>query len=96
MNDKQKTVCFSGHRQLPKGEALEKLKERLKAEISKAVNDGYDTFIFGGAIGFDLLCGRESQFRRFTVYNGDPIIEVIAVIPCLCQWYELFNHRHKG
>ena len=55
MNDKQKTVCFSGHRQLPKGEALEKLKERLKAEISKAVNDGYDTFIFGGAIGFDLL-----------------------------------------
>ena len=28
-----------------------------------------------------MLCGRESQFRRFTVYNGDPIIEVIAVIP---------------
>lgn len=79
MNNKQKAVCFSGHRQLPQGEALERLKEGLKAEINKAVADGYSTFIFGGAIGFDLLCGRASQFRRFTVYDGDPIIKVIAV-----------------
>ena len=35
---REKTVCFTGHRseKLPKGEALEKLRQRLENEIERA------------------------------------------------------------
>ena len=59
MNQKiirEKTVCFTGHRseKFPKGEALENLRTRLADEIEKVIQDGYNTFLFGGAYGWDL------------------------------------------
>ena len=64
MNEKlirERTVCFTGHRseKLPKGDALERLRQRLSEEIEKAIQDGYDTFLFGGAYGFDLMAAEE-------------------------------------
>ena len=81
---REKTVCFTGHRseRLPKGEALEHLRIRLSEEIEKAIKDGYNTFIFGGAYGWDLMAA-EKVIKKKTVIDFDNprYIRLIAVIP---------------
>ena len=58
------TACFSGYRPnkfsfilMNVQEAHLNLEARIQAEVIKAVEDGYDTFLCGMAIGFDLVCG---------------------------------------
>ena len=57
---REKTVCFTGHRteKLPQGDGLVLLRKRLANEIERALQDGYDTFLFGGAYGFDLMAAE--------------------------------------
>lgn len=87
MNEKiirEKTVCFTGHRseKLPKGEELELLHQRLDLEIERALQDGYDTFLFGGAYGFDLMAAEEVLKKKVLVDLQNPRrIRLIAVIP---------------
>lgn len=50
---KNKTVCFTGHRVIGKEELLE-LRARLYTTVLSLVKEGYDTFICGGAMGFDM------------------------------------------
>ena len=59
-----KTACFSGYRPgkfsfilLDGQEAYLNLESQIQAEIIKAMEDGYDTFLCGMAMGFDLVCG---------------------------------------
>jgi hypothetical protein len=63
--EKRKTACFSGFRPeklsfilLNGQEAYLKLEGRIKEELTKTVQDGYDTFLCGMAKGFDLVCGN--------------------------------------
>ena len=75
MINKEKTVCFSGHRseRLPKStEGLDKLRSRLYEEIDKAVNDGFDSFIFGACYGFDLMCAEMVLLRQMVIRHSDP------------------------
>lgn len=87
MNEKiirEKTVCFTGHRseKLPRGEALELLRQRLASEIERALQDGYDTFLFGGAYGFDLMAAEEVLKKKGLIDLQNPRrIRLIAVIP---------------
>ena len=70
--DKQKTVCFTGHRIVNNYELCE-----LDFEITRAFYKGYDTFLSGGAIGFDQCAAFKilGQKRRFP-------IRLILVLPC--------------
>lgn len=59
----EKTVCFTGGR--PKNmfgykdfKSYSILKENMKQQIRLLINDGYKTFITGGAQGFDQLACR--------------------------------------
>ena len=83
--DKQKTACFSGHRseRLPKStEGLDDLRLRLYEEIDKALDDGFDTFIFGACYGFDLICAEMILIRQKVVKLSDPKrIRLIAAMP---------------
>ena len=87
MNEKinrEKTVCFTGHRseKLPKGDALERLRQRLADEIDKAIADGYDTFLFGGAYGFDLMAAEEVIKKKSLINLQNPqLIRLWAIIP---------------
>lgn len=87
MNEKiirERTVCFTGHRseKLPKGDALERLRQRLSEEIEKAIQDGYDTFLFGGAYGFDLMAAEEVLKKKVLIDLQNPRhIRLIAIIP---------------
>jgi uncharacterized phage-like protein YoqJ len=85
MINKEKTVSFSGHRseRLPKStEGLDELRSRLYEEIDKAVDDGFDTFIFGACYGFDLMCAEIVLLRQMVIRHSDPKrIRLIAAIP---------------
>ena len=51
---KEKTCCFTGHRIL----ASDLCKDTLVRGIEYVIAQGVDTFICGGAIGFDTLCAQ--------------------------------------
>ena len=101
MNQKiirEKTVCFTGHRseKLPKGEALENLRTRLADEIEKAIQDGYNTFLFGGAYGWDLMAAEEVIKKKTVIDLQNPQrVRLIAVIPFEEQAvrYSLADHE---
>ena len=85
MLNKNTTVCFSGHRseRLPKSkDELDELSILIYEEIDKAVNDGFDTFIFGACYGFDLMCAEMVLLRQMVVKQSDPkCIRLIAAVP---------------
>jgi uncharacterized phage-like protein YoqJ len=82
---KQKTVCFSGHRseRLPKStEVLDELRLKIYNEIDKALNNGFDSYIFGACYGFDLMCAEILLLRRRIIKMSDPkCIRLIAAVP---------------
>ena len=82
---KEKTVCFSGHRseRLPKHpDTLQQLQGRVFNEIEKAVNYGYNTFIFGACYGFDIMCAQMVVLLQRVIKFKEPIeIRLIAVVP---------------
>lgn len=81
---KTTTLCFSGHRNLPTGEQLETLTTNLRTAIQTAIDDGYDTFLFGGCYGFDLLVANEI----LAVKSAYPQVQLHAIIP----YEEQANH----
>ena len=83
------TACFTGHRaqKLPwkfneKDPRCVKMKENAKAEIEKAIQRGYTTFLCGMALGFDMICA-EIVLELKKKY---PNIRLIGAIPCKNQY----------
>ena len=81
---KEKTCFFAGHRPykftyLPEEE--EEFYSKLSADITNAVQDMYnkgcDTFLCGGSIGFDVMCGEAViEFK-----NQHPEVRLVCVLP---------------
>lgn len=95
---REKTVCFTGHRseKLPKGDALKHLRIKLSKEIEKAIQDGCNTFLFGGAYGWDLMAAEEVIKKRAVIdFNNPRYIRLIAIIPFEEQAvrYSLSDHE---
>lgn len=81
--DRSKTVCFSGHRpeKLPDGGRTSSMKIKgllsmLYYEIHESIQQGYDTFIIGGARGIDLWA---SEFIMQLKHQGNDINLVVAL-----------------
>lgn len=72
------TLCFTGHRNLPKGDTLDKLKVNIENELNIAINDGYNTFLNGMCQGFDLLV-LEILVNKILPNNQN--IKIVAVVP---------------
>lgn len=82
------TVCFTGHRsqKLPwkfdeQDERCKVMKLALRAEIHKAIQRGYKTFLCGMALGFDMICA-ETVLEIKKQYNN---IKIIGALPCRTQ-----------
>lgn len=78
------TCCFSGYRPHKFDFSFNKSSEqfiRLESDIMeailKSIADGYNTFLCGGAMGFDLLCGE----IVLLIKSSFPDIRLISVIP---------------
>ena len=52
--DKERTCCFTGHRDIP-ADQLSVILIKLRKEVLQAVSDGYTHFICGFAAGADLM-----------------------------------------
>lgn len=75
---KNVTCAISGHRILSKDFDREKLYKKL----SETVDDGYEYFLDGMALGFDSECFR--ALERIRDEDGKNV-KIIAVVPCSDQ-----------
>ena len=75
-----KTVCFTGHRTLPRSE-LPEIAERLEGILTSLIEQGYRYFGAGGALGFDTLAAQTVLRLR----ERYPQIRLILVLPCRNQ-----------
>lgn len=99
--DREKTVCFTGHRsqKLPwrfneEDERCKAMKATLRTEIEKAIQTGYDTFLCGMAIGFDMICAETVLDLKKTHNN----IKIIGALPCRTQdikWSDKDKKRYR-
>ena len=76
------TACFTGHRRL--GMTERELEKKTLELIQKAYFEkGISHFIYGGALGFDMIAAEQVLFLKDATHNGilTPITLEIA-IPC--------------
>lgn len=81
------TCCFTGHRcqKLPwrfKENDIRciEMKATAKTKIIDAIHKGYDTFISGMAIGFDMICAE-----LILEIKKDYPIRLVCALPCRTQ-----------
>ena len=75
-----KTVCFTGHRQIPFDQA-EELTDALQQEILKQIREGAVVFRAGGALGFDTL----AALAVLKAKKQHPDIRLELFLPCPTQ-----------
>ncbi len=86
MIEKSKTCSFTGHRIV----SSKFNPEDIEKAAYKAINDGFDTFLCGMAIGFDTLC-----FNVLETVRLEKRIKIIACVPCDSQ-SKFFNAKQKA
>ncbi len=75
-----KTVCFTGHREIPFMKQSV-IKDQLKRVLKELIEQGSCFFCAGGALGFDTLAAQAVLDLR----EQYPQIKLILVLPCLSQ-----------
>lgn len=77
--ERERTVCFTGHRSLgPDFDA-----RQLAETVGRLMDEGYDTFLDGMAIGFDLAAFETVLEERKK--RPDLDVKIVACVPCLTQ-----------
>ena len=71
---KEKTLAVTGHRTLN----LDFSKNKLKERFIEFIEQGFDTFLIGMAIGFDTVCFQTLEKLK----KNYPNIKLIACVPC--------------
>lgn len=74
----QATACFTGHRKLPADGAYHALRIATENAVRDLIGKGYDTFLVGGALGFDTLAQQILQALR----EEFPYIRIVMAVPC--------------
>lgn len=74
---KENTCCFTGHRILGPDISAKRLRDGIEYLVSM----GVDTFICGGAIGFDTLCAKTVLEAK----ELHPHIKLHIYAPCRLQ-----------
>lgn len=85
---KEKTVCFTGHRTIA-ADDLADVRRGLYETVPALISDGFDTFICGGALGFDT----EAAECVMSVRRRYPHVRLLLVLPCRDQTARWKSHR---
>ena len=72
--EREKTLAFTGHRDLPKNFD----KTALEKKIEEYILSGKDTFLVGMAVGFDTVCFQTVEKLK-KIYKS---VKIIACVPC--------------
>lgn len=87
---KEKTCCFTGHRDIPADKA-----DYLRYEVQKAIEymmrKGITDFWCGGALGFDTLAAEEVLKLK----DNYPEIKLFIAMPCPTQSIG-WNEKNKA
>jgi len=75
-----RTCCFTGHRQLPESR-LQEIMMSLNHQIEVLIYQEVDTFICGGALGFDMLAAAIVIAKKKLGYR----IRLVLALPCRNQ-----------
>ena len=75
--NKAKTCCFTGHRAIP-ADKLSSVTNHIENAIVSLIDSGYNTFLSGGAVGFDLLAANTVLRMK----NNYPGICLLMILPC--------------
>lgn len=86
---KETTCCFTGHRNIP-AIIAEPLRDITERKIKSLIDIGIDTFICGGAVGFDMICGL--TVSRIKEENNN--IKLILFLPHYDQ-DRFYNQQNK-
>ena len=94
-NDPARSVCFTGHRKKHITMALSVLWDRCERVAASLYDQGFRTFICGGATGFDTLAAScVSRLRE-----SRPDMRLVLALPCLDQtrgWAETDLDLYNG
>ena len=71
-----KSCCFTGHRNVPEGKALEEEVKKILADLIE--NHGVTDFYCGGAMGFDMV-SEVAVAKMGYIY---PQVKLHLVLPC--------------
>ena len=96
MKEKEKSCCFTGHRNFPLDVDADELIKGLDKAIWQLREKGYDTFYVGGAQGFDTLAAQ--RLIGIRDYCPSWKMEVILVMPCRDQtqsWSRADRSRYE-
>lgn len=77
---KEKTCCFTGHREIPSGQRR-RIFAKTEEAIEGLIKKGYLYFGAGGALGFDTI----AAFAVLKLKERYPDIRLILVLPCFCE-----------
>lgn len=80
MNLEIHTVCFTGHREIPRSHAFA-LPRVLERELITLIERGATVFRAGGAMGFDTL----AALKVLELREAYPQIELELILPCRNQ-----------
>lgn len=72
-----RTCAVTGHRKLPPRFN----EDNLRKSLEKIIDDGYDVFLIGMAVGFDLLCFK----TLLSLKERGKEVKIGAVVPCADQ-----------
>ena len=75
--DYLRTCCFTGHRDLPLDRYVD-IWNAVENEVLKLYKNGVRTFITGGALGFDMLCGEIILRLKCRL----DFIRLVIALPC--------------
>lgn len=81
-----KACAVTGHRVLE----ISFDKNNVKKVLLELINNGYDTFLIGMALGFDTVC-----FQLLSEIKKEKDIKIIACIPCPTQSYKFSKKQKK-
>ena len=73
----ERACCFTGHRHI-RPEDRELLPLFLEEAIKEAIRQGIDTFIVGGALGFDTMAALAVLKKKRVL----PHLKLVLAIPC--------------
>ena len=77
---KNKTCCFTGHRDIPTG-AYQLIFNKTEEMVERLIKKGYLYFGAGGALGFDTI----AALAVLKLKEHYPNIRLILVLPCRFQ-----------
>lgn len=77
---KEKTCCFTGHRNIPTDQ-YQRIAEETEKAIETLIKQGYLFFYAGGALGYDTIAEK----AVLNLKKKYPDIYLVLALPCLTQ-----------